>query len=138
MARDLGLIYCIWCAQPYISGWVYALIQGTALVSLWYLAHECGHGAFSSFPIVNDIVGFILHTGLLVPYFAWKRTHAMHHAKSNHLLDGESSNPSMKSKTTLKRMSDLLCEDAFVAVRACCLAGLYTCSCIDRAVAVAP
>jgi len=58
------------------------------------LAHECGHGAFSSSQFLNDIVGYIIHQALLVPYFAWQYTHAKHHRRTNHLLDGESHVPS--------------------------------------------
>ena len=46
------------------------------------LAHECGHGAFSSHEWVNDLVGFVCHSYLLVPYFSWKTTHAKHHSKA--------------------------------------------------------
>ena len=38
---------------------------------VWVIAHECGHQAFSPSQLVNDTVGFILHTLLLVPYFSW-------------------------------------------------------------------
>ena len=116
LIRDLCLIFFIWHIQPYMYWSIYALVQGTALMSIWYIAHECGHGSFSTYPIVNDILGFILHTGLLVPYFAWKRTHATHHAKSNHLLDGESSNPgTKKGMDMLVRVKNFLGGgDAFV------------------------
>jgi omega-6 fatty acid desaturase (delta-12 desaturase) len=42
--------------------------------------------AFSDYKYVNHIVGFILHTGLLVPFFSWKYTHSKHHKGTNHLL----------------------------------------------------
>lgn len=67
----------------------YALLQGTALTGWWVLAHECGHGGFSDHTWLNDLVGYTLHTFLLVPYYAWQYSHAKHHAKCNHLLDGE-------------------------------------------------
>lgn len=38
---------------------------------LGVLGHECGHGAFSENQILNDVLGFILHELLLVPYFSW-------------------------------------------------------------------
>jgi len=49
---------------------------------LWVVAHECGHGAFSDYEIVNDTVGWVAHSFLLVPYFSWKITHAKHHSKT--------------------------------------------------------
>ena len=72
---------------------VYALINGTIVFGLWVIGHECGHGAFCDNQVVSDLVGFVLHTALLVPYFAWQHTHAVHHGKCNHLLDGETHNP---------------------------------------------
>jgi len=76
-------------------GWnFYAFWMGTILTGPWVLAHECGHGAFSASQTFNDIVGFILHQALLVPYYAWQYSHAKHHRRTNHLTDGESHVPS--------------------------------------------
>ncbi len=79
--------------------WVlYALVTGTAAIGLWVLAHECGHGAFSRNRILQDTVGYVLHTALLVPYFSWQRSHAVHHAKTNHLTEGETHVPRPRSQ----------------------------------------
>jgi omega-6 fatty acid desaturase (delta-12 desaturase) len=52
------------------TGWsVYAFWMGTIMTGPWVLAHECGHGAFSDSQTFNDVVGFIVHQALLVPYF---------------------------------------------------------------------
>jgi omega-6 fatty acid desaturase (delta-12 desaturase) len=82
-------------ALKWLVGWnFYAFWMGTILTGHWVLAHECGHGAFSSSQTLNDIVGFIMHQALLVPYFAWQYSHAKHHRRTNHLTDGESHVPS--------------------------------------------
>ena len=79
---------------PWIPVWVlYAVATGTAATGLWVIAHECGHGAFSSNRAVRDSVGFVLHSALLVPYFSWQRSHAVHHSFTNHLDDGETHVP---------------------------------------------
>lgn len=58
-----------WWALPI---WiVYAVITGTVATGVWVLGHECGHKAFSNNDLLNDILGYILHTPLLVPYFSW-------------------------------------------------------------------
>jgi omega-6 fatty acid desaturase (delta-12 desaturase) len=83
-------------------GWgVYAFWMGTILTGPWVLAHECGHGAFSDSQGFNDLIGFILHQALLVPYFAWQYTHAKHHRRTNHLTDGESHVPSTGAENGL-------------------------------------
>lgn len=63
------------------------------MTGLWVIAHECGHGAFSSSQTLNDCVGFVLHTALLVPYFAWQFSHYKHHRRTNHMIDGETHVP---------------------------------------------
>jgi len=80
-------------AVDYLGWHMYAFFQGAALTGWWVLAHECGHGGFSASQLVNDCVGLVLHSVLLVPYFAWQYSHAKHHSKTNHLQDGETHNP---------------------------------------------
>merc|ERR1712091_4496 len=66
--------------------------------SAWVIAHECGHGAFSDNKTLQDTVGYILHTALLVPYFSWQRSHAVHHSKTNHVTEGETHVPYVKGE----------------------------------------
>ncbi|KAJ6642198.1 Delta(12)-acyl-lipid-desaturase [Pseudolycoriella hygida] len=61
---------------------VYWFVQGSYMAGIWVIAHECGHQAFSSNHIVNDIVGLILHSALFVPYHSWKITHRRHHSNT--------------------------------------------------------
>jgi len=83
-------------------GWtLYGFWMGTIMTGPWVLAHECGHGAFSPSQSFNDVVGFVVHQSLLVPYFAWQYTHAKHHRRTNHLVDGESHVPSTKAENGL-------------------------------------
>jgi len=80
-----------WWALP---AWaLYAAACGTAATGLWVITHECGHGAFSESRLVNDGVGFLLHSAMLVPYFAWQRTHALHHSNTNHMERGQTHVP---------------------------------------------
>ncbi|KAL9109624.1 MAG: hypothetical protein Q9227_005804, partial [Pyrenula ochraceoflavens] len=48
------------------------------------IAHDAGHSGFSNSGVLNDTVGFILHSSLLAPYFSWKSTHRRHHIYANH------------------------------------------------------
>ncbi|KAL4803815.1 fatty acid desaturase-domain-containing protein [Aspergillus unguis] len=67
-----------------ILAWTaYGFMQGCVGTGIWILAHECGHGAFSPYQTWNDIVGWALHSLLLVPYHSWKITHARHHRYTN-------------------------------------------------------
>mmetsp|Transcript_32972 Transcript_32972/g.48802 ORF Transcript_32972/g.48802 Transcript_32972/m.48802 type:complete len:477 (-) Transcript_32972:24-1454(-) len=71
----------------------YAAVTGTAATGLWVVAHECGHGAFSKNKRLQDVVGYTLHSLLLVPYFSWQRSHAVHHQYTNNLELGETHVP---------------------------------------------
>ncbi|KAI9803993.1 MAG: Oleate hydroxylase fah12 [Piccolia ochrophora] len=57
----------------------YTFMQGLFGTGLWVLAHECGHQSFSPSKKLNDTVGWICHSALLVPYFSWKISHGKHH-----------------------------------------------------------
>lgn len=75
---------------PFLSGriiaWtVYTIVQGLFGTGCWVLAHECGHGAFSSYKWVNNLVGLIVHSSLLVPYHSWRITHSKHHKATSHM-----------------------------------------------------
>jgi len=72
---------------------LYAYVNGTIAVGVWVIAHECGHRAFAPTPKVQDVVGYVLHSALLVPYFSWQRSHAIHHGKTNHVTEGETHVP---------------------------------------------
>lgn len=64
---------------------VYTFVQGLFATGLWVLAHECGHQSFSPSKILNDTVGWICHSALLVPYFSWKISHGKHHKATGHI-----------------------------------------------------
>jgi omega-6 fatty acid desaturase (delta-12 desaturase) len=71
----------------------YSAVTGTVAMGLWVLAHECGHGAFSKNRQLQDAVGYVLHSLMLVPYFSWQRSHAVHHQYTNHMELGETHVP---------------------------------------------
>ncbi len=74
----------------WLPAWIaYAIFAGTAGTGCWVIAHECGHRAFTKYNWLQDLIGFVLHSALLVPYFSWQRSHAIHHARTNHLDLGE-------------------------------------------------
>ena len=97
-ALTLATAYAAWALIPLQAAWTpawiaYALVNGTIATGCWVVAHECGHGAFSDNKLLQDTVGFVLHSALLVPYFSWQRSHAVHHARTNHIEEGETHVP---------------------------------------------
>jgi omega-6 fatty acid desaturase (delta-12 desaturase) len=80
-----------WAFAP---AWLlYAAATGTAATGCWVVAHECGHGAFCDQKWLQTAVGFAFHSAMLVPYFAWQRSHAVHHLYTNHVTEGETHVP---------------------------------------------
>jgi len=77
---------------------IYWAIQGCILTGVWVIAHECGHHAFSNYQWVDDLVGLVLHSSLLVPYFSWKYSHRRHHSNTGSLERDEVFVPKKKSQ----------------------------------------
>ena len=50
---------------------LYGVITGTVAMGCWVIAHECGHHAFHPNRCIEGVVGFVLHSILLVPYYSW-------------------------------------------------------------------
>jgi fatty acid desaturase len=61
----------------------------TAVTGLCVLAHECGHQAFSPSKAINDAVGWVLHTALLLPYHSLRISHGNHHKNTCSIEDDE-------------------------------------------------
>jgi len=76
---------------------LYWVVEGTCATGLWVIAHECGHQAFSDFKWLNDAVGLVLHSALLVPYHSWRITHGNHHKNTNHMDRDQVFVPSTRS-----------------------------------------
>ncbi|KAJ5668942.1 hypothetical protein N7462_010012 [Penicillium macrosclerotiorum] len=87
-----GLYYLLhteWVTQSTIAYYavvnIYGVLQGLVWTGLWVIAHDCGHSGFSNSGLLNDMIGFVLHSSLLAPYFSWKSTHRRHHIYANHI-----------------------------------------------------
>nr|UDV78689.1 fatty acid desaturase 2.3 [Perilla frutescens] len=83
---------------PHLAWPAYWFAQGCVFTGLWGIAHDCGHHAFSDIQAVDDGVGLILHSFLLVPYFSFKFSHRRHHSNTNSLDRDEVYVPKMKSE----------------------------------------
>lgn len=81
----------------YLAWPIYWICQGCVATGIWVIAHECGHHAFSDYQLLDDIVGLVLHSTLLVPYFSWKYSHRRHHSNTGSLERDEVFVPKHKS-----------------------------------------
>lgn len=105
---DLTIAFCLYYVAthyfhilprplPFLAWPIYWAVQGCILTGVWVIAHECGHHAFSDYQLLDDIVGLILHSALLVPYFSWKYSHRRHHSNTGSLERDEVFVPKQKS-----------------------------------------
>ena len=85
---------CIGDAAVYLNTWffwpIYWVAQGIMFWALFVLGHDCGHGSFSDNPILNSVVGHILHSSILVPYHGWRIGHRTHHQNHGNVETDES------------------------------------------------
>ncbi|ETW77100.1 hypothetical protein HETIRDRAFT_441690 [Heterobasidion irregulare TC 32-1] len=79
LAADYAVPYAAAQAVKWALWALYWHWQGVALAGWWCLGHEAGHGSLSDYSVVNHVLGYGLHTFLLVPYYSWRSTHHAHH-----------------------------------------------------------
>jgi len=107
-----GASWTPWAWMPWQLSWTLLPVDclciwivGTVYTSLWSFAHECGHGGTTPHTWLNDLIGFTLHTALLVPYFPWQQSHAQHHARNQHISQGETHRPDLTKEWNKKPVS---------------------------------
>ncbi|MCD7466986.1 fatty acid desaturase (DSD1) [Datura stramonium] len=70
VVRDLTLIAALIGIVIYLDSWlfypIYWVIQGTMFWAIFVLGHDCGHGSFSDSQLLNNVVGHILHSAILL------------------------------------------------------------------------
>jgi acyl-lipid omega-3 desaturase len=65
---------------------LYAAVYGTVMWTMFVLGHDAGHGHMSrDSPLLNDVVGHLVHAPLLVPFYPWALSHRHHHMNHSHV-----------------------------------------------------
>lgn len=71
----------------YVLTLLLAVPTGGFLMRMFIIQHDCGHGSFFESRKWNDRVGFACGIFTLVPYYHWRKMHAIHHANAGKLDD---------------------------------------------------
>ncbi|XP_071940118.1 delta(12)-acyl-lipid-desaturase-like [Coffea arabica] len=109
LVRDLILVFLFYYIATtyfhllpspynYLAWPIYWILQGCICIGVWMIGHECGHHAFSDYQWVDDTVGLVIHSALMVPYFSWKYSHRRHHSNVQSLEHDELFVPKTESK----------------------------------------
>lgn len=69
-----------WYLLPIV--WIF---QGTSLIGLFVIGHDCGHRSFSNRLWLNDLVGHLVFLPTIYPYHPWRILHNHHHKHTNKL-----------------------------------------------------
>lgn len=71
---------------------VYWNVSGFFMWGIFVIGHDCGHGTFSNYWLLNDVIGHFCHASIMVPYYPWALSHNRHHMHHNH-VDKDYSHP---------------------------------------------
>lgn len=86
VVNSFGGLLISWVVLYYslsVGYWLTLLLAIPAagfLVRIFIIQHDCGHNSFFESKHVNDIVGITCSIFTFIPYFYWRKSHAIHHA----------------------------------------------------------
>ncbi len=99
---DIGIITGLYAIAAYLDSWffwpIFWLMQGTMFWALFVVGHDCGHGSFSKHKWLNNLIGHLSHTPILVPYHGWRISHRTHHQNTGNIDTDESWYPVSESQ----------------------------------------
>jgi len=138
LVADLIMVACLFYAASYFSYapvmlqmvlWpIYWFVQGCVMTGIWVIAHECGHQSYSDSKFINNAVGLVFHSLLLVPYHSWRISHGMHHKGTAHMDRDQVFLPALRSKlleaTGSKDVSEFVADSPLANVVGIILMGL--------------
>ena len=91
---DIGIIAGLYGIAYSLNSWLFFplfwLMQGTMFWALFVVGHDCGHGSFSKHKWLNNLIGHLSHTPILVPFHGWRISHRTHHANTGNIDTDES------------------------------------------------
>ncbi|NJN30051.1 MAG: fatty acid desaturase [Synechococcales cyanobacterium RM1_1_8] len=100
-ALDVGIVAGLYAIAATVNQWwlfpLFWFAQGTMFWALFVVGHDCGHGSFSKHSWLNNLIGHISHSFILVPFHGWRISHRTHHANTGNIDTDESWYPLTQS-----------------------------------------
>jgi len=84
----------------------YAVFMGALFAGFFVIGHDCGHGSFSKYSVVNYIVGLIMHSLVFTPYTSWQLSHRKHHKNTGSISNDEIFMPIRRKDAAVPAGSD--------------------------------
>jgi len=91
LINSLVPFFAIWVLMyfslsvSYLLTLALAFLNAMFLMRIFIIQHDCGHNSFFKETELNNLVGTFLGVITLTPYYAWRNSHAKHHASSGDL-----------------------------------------------------
>ena len=91
MVNTIGPYFILWYLAyrslevSYLLTLVFVFFAALFGFRTFIIFHDCGHGSFFKSRRANDIVGIFTGIITFTPYYAWRHSHAVHHATSGDL-----------------------------------------------------
>lgn len=91
LVNSVGLYCALWygmhlsLSAPWWLTGLLASAAACALVRVFIIFHDCGHGSFLPSRTANAAVGFVTGVLALTSFHGWRNEHAAHHASSGNL-----------------------------------------------------
>jgi acyl-lipid omega-3 desaturase len=99
---DITVVAGLYAIASYLDSWwfypLYWFAQGTMFWALFVIGHDCGHGSFSRHKWLNNLVGHLTHSPILVPFHGWRISHRTHHKNTGNIDTDESWYPVTETK----------------------------------------
>lgn len=99
--KDCALIGGLYWLAHYLDSWffypLFWVLQGTLFWALFVVGHDCGHQSFSRYTWLNNLIGHLAHTPILVPFHGWRISHRTHHQNTGNIETDESWYPISES-----------------------------------------
>lgn len=64
---------------------VLSVLAAGFVARLFIIQHDCGHYSFFKTRRANDVAGWLISNITIIPYFYWRKQHAIHHATTGNL-----------------------------------------------------
>ncbi|KAB8316226.1 fatty acid desaturase [Tolypothrix campylonemoides VB511288] len=115
--RDILIIGLLYGVAHHLNSWffwpIFWVVQGTMFWALFVVGHDCGHQSFSKKKWLNDLIGHLSHTPILVPYHGWRISHRTHHKNTGNIDNDESWFPPTESQYKLMNWVQKIGRDYF-------------------------